>query len=65
MKPCVCTHKNETSFVVHSTTKRLWLMLFDKPDAETPSREIEMTRSDGFFRAKVTGLKPGTCYLYR
>ncbi len=65
MKPGVHIHKNETSFVVHSTTKRLWLMLFDDPDAETPAREIEMTRTDGFFRAKVSGLKPGTCYLYR
>jgi len=65
MKPGVHIYKNETSFIVHSTTKRLWLMLFDKPDAETPSREIEMTRSDGFFRAKVADLKPGTCYLYR
>lgn len=73
MKPGVHIHKNETSFVVHSKTKRLWLMLFDSPDAETPAREIEMTRSQGsgvrgqgsVFFVQVPGLKPGALYLYR
>ena len=66
-------HKHGIDFAVHSATERLWLMLFDEPDAETPVREIEMTRGQGsgvkgqgsVFHAHVPDLKPGALYLYR
>jgi len=44
MKLGVHIHKHGIDFTVHSHTERLWLMLFDEPDAEIPAREIEMTR---------------------
>lgn len=65
MKPGVKITKKGIDFAVHSTTDRLWLMVFDEPDTETPAREIEMSRTDGLFRAHVPGLKPGAFYLYR
>jgi len=65
MKLGVHIHKNGIDFAVHSATDRLWLMLFDDPNAETPAREIEMTRTDGLFRAQVPNLKPSAFYLYR
>ncbi len=64
MKLGVHIHKEETEFVVHSNANRLWLLLFDSTEAETPSREIEMTGGP-LWHTKVPGLKPGALYLYR
>jgi glycogen operon protein len=56
--------KGEIEFVVHSNANRLWLLLFDNAEAETPAREIEMSGGP-IWRANVSGLKPGAFYLYR
>jgi len=56
--------KKEIEFVVHSSANRLWLLLFDSADAETPVREIEMTGGP-LWHTTVSGLKPGAFYLYR
>ncbi|MFA7368114.1 MAG: hypothetical protein WC334_00570, partial [Kiritimatiellales bacterium] len=64
MKLGVHIRKKETEFVVHSNANRLWLLLFDSADAETPAHEIEMTGGP-LWHTKVSGLKPGTFYLYR
>ena len=64
MKPGVHIHKENIQFVVHSSANRLWLLLFDSADAETPAREIEMTGGP-LWHTTVHGLKPGTFYLYR
>ena len=66
-------NKNGADFTIHSTMERLWLMLFDQPDAEMPEREIEMTRiqesgvrgQESIFHAYVPEVKPGSFYLYR
>jgi glycogen operon protein len=60
----VTIRKKETGFVVHSNANRLWLLLFDSADAETPAREIEMSGGP-LWSATVSGLKPGAFYLYR
>ena len=64
MKFGVTIRKNAIEFVVHSNANRLWLLLFDTADADTPSREIEL---DGgpLWHAVVPDLNPGTFYLYR
>ena len=64
MKPGVHIHKTGIQFVVHSRANRLWRLLFDSADAETPSREIEMTGGPDW-QTTVSGLKPGAFYLYR
>ena len=64
MTPGVTIRKDETEFVVHSSANRLWLLLFDRADAEIPVREIEMTGGP-LWSTTVSGLKPGTFYLYR
>lgn len=64
MKPGVHVHKEETEFTVHSSANRLWLLLFDSADAETPSREIEMNGGP-LWHTTVHGLNPGAFYLYR
>jgi len=64
MKLGVHIRKKEIEFVVHSSANRLWLMLFDAADAETPAREIEMTGGP-LWHTTVSGLKSGTFYLYR
>jgi glycogen operon protein len=64
MKLGVHIRKKETEFVVHSNANRLWLLLFDSADAETPAHEIEMTGGP-LWHTKVSGLKPGAFYLYR
>lgn len=64
MKPGVHIRKGEIEFAVHSRANRLWLLLFDSANAETPAREIEMSGGP-LWRAKVPGAKPGTLYLYK
>jgi glycogen operon protein len=64
MKLGVHIRKEEIEFVVHSEANRLWLLLFDTAEAETPAREIEMSGGP-LWNAKVPGLKPGAFYLYR
>lgn len=64
MHPGVTIRKNEIEFVVHSSANRLWLLLFDSADAETPAREIEMSGGP-LWRIAVPGLKPGAFYLYK
>jgi glycogen operon protein len=64
MKLGVHIHKEDVEFVVHSRANRLWLLLFDSADAETPSREIEMSGGP-LWHTTVVGLKPGAFYLYR
>jgi glycogen operon protein len=64
MQPGVNIRKNEIEFVIHSSANRLWLLLFDSAEAETPSREIEMSGGP-LWSTKVPGLKSGTFYLYR
>ncbi len=48
---------------------RVWLMLFDRPDAGRPDREIVLTPEDhrmgDFWHVFVEGVKPGQLYLYR
>jgi len=73
-------HKHGIDFVIHSSTERLWLMIFDDPAAETPVREIEMTRTGtpkakgqepesrdpgSVFHTHVPEIKAGVLYLYR
>ena len=60
----VTIRKEEAEFVVHSNANRLWLLLFDSADAETPAREIEMTGGP-LWNTTVSSLKPGAFYLYR
>ncbi|MBM4152812.1 MAG: glycogen debranching enzyme, partial [Kiritimatiellaceae bacterium] len=64
MKLGVHVKKNGIEFVVQSCANRLWLLLFDTADAETPSRTIEMSGGP-VWRVTVPGLKPGAFYLYR
>lgn len=64
MNPGVHIRKNEVEFVVHSDANRLWLLLFDRADAEKPVREIEMSGGP-LWHTKVSNFKPGTFYLYR
>ncbi len=64
MKPGIHVHKEETEFTVHSNANRLWLLLFDSADAETPSREIEMTGGP-LWHTRVSGVQSGMFYLYR
>ncbi len=64
MNPGVTIRKKETVFVVHSNANRLWLLLFDSADAETPTREIEMSGGP-LWHTTVADLKPGAFYLYR
>jgi glycogen operon protein len=64
MKPGIHIRKDEIQFVVHSSANRLWLLLFDRADAEIPSREIEMSGGP-LWHTTVGGLKPGAFYLYR
>lgn len=64
MNPGVHIRKEEAHFVVHSSANRLWLLLFDSADAETPAREIEMTGGP-LWHTTVSGIKPGAFYLYR
>ncbi|NOU36582.1 MAG: glycogen debranching protein GlgX [Kiritimatiellaceae bacterium] len=64
MKLGVHIRKEETQFVVHSRANRLWLLLFDSADAETPTREIEMTGGP-LWHTTVSGVHSGTLYLYR
>ena len=64
MNPGVHIRKKETEFVVHSNANRLWLLLFDSADAETPAREIEMSGGP-LWSTTVSGLKSGAFYLYR
>ncbi|MEI8205962.1 MAG: glycogen debranching protein GlgX [Kiritimatiellales bacterium] len=56
--------KDKIEFVVHSNANRLWLLLFDSADAETPAREIEMSGGP-LWSTTVSDLKPGVFYLYR
>lgn len=66
MKPGVYNREEKTEFVVHSNANRLWLLLFDDAEAETPAYEIEMTQGqDSLWQVTVGGVKPGTPYLYR
>lgn len=64
MKPGVHIGKNATRFTVHSSANRLWLLLFDTAEAETPSREIEMSGGP-LWHAEVSDAGPGTFYVYR
>ncbi len=73
MKLGTTIKKRGIDFSIHSATDRLWLMLFDEPNADLPTREIEMTRtqepegnlSASVFHTYVPDLKPGALYLYR
>lgn len=56
-----------TLFSRHAT--RVWLMLFDKPDADKPDREIELDpdrhRIGDVWHVRVPDARPGQFYLYR
>lgn len=45
MKPGITFHKHSADFAVHSTAQKMTLLLFDAPDAKTPSREVPMNRN--------------------
>lgn len=49
--------------------RRVWLMLFDEPDAERPSQEYDLTadtnRIGDLWHVHLTGARPGQFYLYR
>lgn len=64
MKPGVHIRKKGIEFTVHSSANRLWLLLFDAADAETPIREIEMTGGP-LWSAEVSDAGPGVFYVYR
>jgi glycogen operon protein len=64
-KPGISIHKNDIEFAVHSTAGSMTLLLFDKPEAETPAREIPMKHKDGLWHVRVPELNPGPFYLYR
>ncbi|MGE4489972.1 MAG: glycogen debranching protein GlgX [Kiritimatiellales bacterium] len=66
MKPGVTLRKTGADFAVRSSANRLRLLLFDKPDAARPIREIEMKKgAHGLWHAFVPEAGPGTYYLYR
>ncbi len=66
MTPGVTIRKKGTDFVVRSRSNRLWLMLFDRPEADTPVREIEMESGpDGLWHTTIPDAGDGTLYLYR
>ncbi len=56
-----------TVFSRHAT--RVWLLLFDAPDADRPSREYELTpdrnRIGDLWHVYVADARPGQFYLYR
>ncbi len=56
-----------TLFARHAT--RIWLMLFDEPDAATPSEEFEMlpdrNRIGDVWHIHLKHARPGQFYLYR
>ncbi len=57
-------------FTVFSrSARRLWLMLFDRPEDERPHTEIELDpaqhREGYFWSLHVPGVRTGTLYLYR
>ncbi len=56
-----------TLFSRHAT--RVWLMLFDAPDADKPDREIELNpqphRIGDVWHVRVPDARPGQFYLYR
>ncbi len=56
-----------TLFSRHAT--RVWLMLFDTPDADKPDREIELSadrhRIGDIWHVRVPDARPGQFYLYR
>jgi glycogen operon protein len=64
MRPGVYFHRHETEFVIHSTQKQLWLMLFDNVADEAPAQKIKLTRSGKLFHTKVPNVIDGTPYLY-
>lgn len=66
MNPGITFRNGTAHFVVHSNANRLWLLLFDTPDAQRPAREIPMEGPvNGLWHAKVKGLRPGALYLYK
>jgi isoamylase len=66
MTPGVTIRKKGTEFCVRSSANRLWLLLFDAPEAEIPVQIIEMKRrKNGLWQTTVPGAGPGTLYLYR
>ncbi|MFA5688406.1 MAG: glycogen debranching protein GlgX [Kiritimatiellales bacterium] len=66
MKPGVTVLKGGTEFIVHSTANRIWLLLFDSPDAEAPAQTIEITeRAGNLRRIFIAGAGAGTLYLYK
>ncbi len=65
MKPGISFHKNDVEFAVHSTAGSMTLLLFDKPEAETPAREIPMKHKDGLWHVRIPERNPGPFYLYR
>ena len=73
MKTGVHIHTTGIEFAIHSSSDSLTLMLFDSAEAEKPTREIEMTRSQksgvrgqrSVFHANVSDARPRQFYLYR
>jgi glycogen operon protein len=63
-KPGVHFRKEGVEFTVHSRANRLWLLLFDDPEAAVPVRELEMSGGP-LWHTVVKGVAPGTLYLYR
>ncbi len=61
---------NGTNFAIFSRhASRVWLMLFDKPDAETPTQELEFdpinNHTGDIWHMHVPNIGHGYFYLYR
>jgi glycogen operon protein len=65
MKPGISLHKHGVDFAIHSTAASMHLLLFDRPEDETPAQEIAMKRKHGLWHALVPDARPGQLYLYR
>jgi 1,4-alpha-glucan branching enzyme len=59
MKPGITFRNNEATFAVHSTATSMTLLLFDAPEADSPSREIAMKRNRGLWQITVPDIQPG------
>ncbi|QHI68318.1 glycogen debranching protein GlgX [Tichowtungia aerotolerans] len=65
MNPGITLRKHGIEFAIHSSAGSLRLMLFDRPEDETPIREIAMKRKHGLWHALVPYATPGQFYLYK
>ncbi len=68
--PGAVVYSRGTSFTIFSRhARRVWLMIFDRPDADRPTKEIELTpeknRIGDLWYVHLPGSHAGSFYLYR